>query len=325
MVVATRRDPNRTNRASIHGMIVALLSPIMNIDESSLAAYQNQVAAMRTSPYLDFPAHVHLETNALCNAACNFCPYPTLERRGAKMPDALINKIIEDLHDIPQNLAFQLSPFKVNEPFLDTRLFSILAHINERLPNASLTLTTNATALTAKQLSRLSSVRNLRYLWISMNDHREAEYEATMQLPYRRTIERLRMIHAARADNRLALRIVMSRVGDGSTADVEFVRWVQREFPLFEASVFQRGNWLSQVDTPTAPAPRLGCARWFELSITATGVVAHCCMDGAAKYPIGDVSNRHVLEVYNAPEYRRLRERTMFRQDAEPCNRCSFF
>jgi len=124
------------------------------------------------------------------------------------MPYALISKIIEDLRDIPHTLPFQLSPFKVNEPFLDTRLYSILTQINERLPNASLTLTTNATPIT---------------------------------------------------------------------------------------------------------------------SITATGIVAHCCMDGAAKYPIGDVSRQHVLELYNAPAYRRLREHTARRQDAEPCNRCSFF
>ena len=297
----------------------------MAIDERSLAAYQNQVEAMRKSPYLDFPAHVHLETNALCNAACNFCPYPTLERKGTKMPDALITKIIEDLRDIPPTLPFQLSPFKVNEPFLDTRLFDVLAQINERLPNASLTLTTNASALTEKQVARLSGVRNLVYLWISMNDHRPAEYEATMKLPYRRTLERMRMIHAARASGSLALRIVLSRVGDGSADDLEFVRWVKREFPLFEASVFQRGDWLSQVDTPTSPAPQVGCVRWFDLSITATGIVAHCCMDGEAKYPIGDVSRQHVLEVYNAPAYRKLREHTARRQEAERCNRCSFF
>ena len=114
-------------------MIVAAIARIMKVDEASLAAYQSQIEAARKSPYLDFPAHVHLETNALCNAACTFCPYPTLERKGAKMPDALIAKIIEDLRDIPQTLPFQLSPFKVNEPFLDTRLFSILAQINRAL------------------------------------------------------------------------------------------------------------------------------------------------------------------------------------------------
>jgi len=296
----------------------------MNVDERWPATYQNQIAAMRKSPYLDFPSHVHFETNALCNAACNFCPYPTLERRGVKMPDALISKIIEDLRAIPHNLPFQVSPFKVNEPFLDTRLFDVLAQINERLPNASLALTTNASALTAKHLGRLAKVRKLSYLWISMNDHRPAEYEATMQLPYRRIIERLRMIHDARADKSLELRVILSRVGDGSAVDLEFMQWVKSTYPRFEANVFARGNWLNQIDTPTSGIPRLGCVRWFELSITATGIVAHCCMDGAAKYPIGDVNRQHVLEVYNAPEYRRLRERTMFRQDAEPCNRCSF-
>ncbi len=306
-------------------MIVAAIKRIMPVNEASLVAYQNQIEAMRKSPYLDFPQHVHLETNALCNAACNFCPYPSLERKGTKMPDQLIAKIIEDLRDIPSTLPFQLSPFKVNEPFLDTRLFSILAQINERLPNASLTLTTNASPITEKQLARLGKIRNLVYLWISMNDHRPAEYEATMKLPYQRTLERIRMIHAARASGRLALRVVLSRVGDGTASDVEFVRWVKSEFPLFEASVFQRGDWLSEVDTPTAAAPQVGCVRWFDLSITATGIVAHCCMDGAAKYAIGDVSRQHVLEVYNAPAYRRLRERTARRQDAEPCNRCSFF
>ena len=173
---------------------------------------------MRKSPYLDFPAHVHLETNALCNAACNFCPYPTLERKGTKMPDRAHHQD----HRGPARHSAEPARFSCHhsksiEPFLDTRLFSILAQINQRLPNASLTLTTNASAITEKQLARLGGVRNLAYLWISMNDHREAEYEATMKLPYRRTIERMRMIHAARATNRLRLRIVLSRVGDGTS------------------------------------------------------------------------------------------------------------
>jgi radical SAM protein with 4Fe4S-binding SPASM domain len=132
------------------------------------------------------------------------------------------------------------------------------------------------------------------------------------------------MLHAARAGGRIALRIILSRVGDGSVADFEFAQWAKREFPLFEPNVFFRGDWLNQVDTPASPIPRVGCGRWFDLSIAATGIVAHCCMDGDAKYPIGDVNRESVLEIYNAPAYRRLRERTQFRQDAEPCNGCSF-
>lgn len=289
-----------------------------------LIQYQNEVNRLRTTPYMDFPGHIHLETLAKCNAACVFCPYPELDRQGERMPDDLIYKILRDLTDIPRHVEFQLSPFKVNEPFLDVRLFDILTHINDTLPHASLTLTTNASAVTEKNLAALNKVKKLDYLWISFNDHRKEDYEATMKLPYARTIERLNMIHRKKSSGEFALRVVLSRVGDGSGVDYDFAAWVKETYPLFESSVVQRGNWIGQVKDIEQEVPRVGCVRWFDLSITATGIVAHCCMDGQAKWPVGDVRTQHVLEIYNSPHYRQLREKTLIRRDASPCNMCAF-
>ena len=188
----------------------------------------------------------------------------------------------------------------------------------------SLTLTTNATPITERTLRKLSGVANLGYLWISVNDYRPAEYEAAMQLPFKRTLERLAMIHAAKAEGRLTARVVLSRVGDGSEHDFLFRHWVSQAFPLFEAAVFQRGGWIGQVDTAQGPIPDVGCIRWYDISITATGVVAHCCMDGKAVFPNGDVRHEHVLAIYNKPEYRRLREATDSRLSVQPCAGCAF-
>ena len=292
--------------------------------EESLDLYREQIQHKRNGPYMEFPSHVHMETMAKCNAACVFCPYPTLERQGEIMSDALVAKIISDLTDIPRGLKFQLSPFKVNEPFLDVRLFDILRTINDKLPNAALTLTTNASPVTQKNLDQLSTVKNLEELWISFNDHRPAEYEATMKIPYKRTIERLDAIHARVAAGDFPFKVVLSRVGDGSTADEAFKQWTFKHYPAFYHSVIQRGAWIGQVEDIDQNVPNVGCSRWFELSITATGVVAHCCMDGQAKWPIGDVNSQHVLEVYNNPHYRQLREQTVTRLDATPCNQCAF-
>lgn len=293
---------------------------------SYLEQYQMKVEKMRLSPYMEFPAHVHMETMSLCTAACNFCPYPTLDRIGNKMSDALIRKIITELKEIPTELPFQLSPFKVNEPFLDTRLFDILQTINTELPNAHLTLTSNASPLTAKNLARLSQVEMLSYLWISFNDHREQAYEETMQLPYKRTIERLDMIHDAVANGKLMTRVILSRVGDNSPVDQQFRDWVKARYPLFESTVFQRGGWIGQVKDLklNVGVPNVGCERWFDLSITSTGKVAHCCMDGKAEWSIGDVNTQHVLEVYNTPLYKEVRQFALTRMDAEPCNNCTF-
>jgi hypothetical protein len=39
---------------------------------------------------------------------------------------------------------------------------------------------------------------------------------------------------------------------------------------------------------------------------------------------IGDTTKQHVLDIYNAPAYRALREKLVTRKDAVPCNKCSF-
>ena len=286
--------------------------------------YDANLAAMRHTEYMDYPSHVHIETLARCNAACYFCPYPVLDRKGTQMDDTLINKILADLADIPRHLPLQLSPFKVGEPFLDSRLFDILHRINAELPNANISLTSNASPITEKTLLALTKIRNIKYLWISFNDHREAEYEQAMRLPYKRTIERLDMIHDQLTDGKLRFRVTLSRVGDQGGVDREFAEWISRRYPAFTVSIFPRAAWLGQVDVEVGPVPNIGCNRWFELSITATGVVAHCCTDGQAEWPIGDVTDQHVLEIYNSPHYRALRESTVSRLQAEPCNQCTF-
>lgn len=292
---------------------------------AALRQYQIGVRLFQRSHHMEYPAHVHMETFSLCTAACNFCPYPSLDRLGNRMSDALIDKIITDLTDIPRDVKFQLSPFKVNEPFLDTRLFDILKTVNEKLPNATITLTSNASPITEKNLKKLNDVQKLEYLWISFNDHRPEQYTQTMQLPWERTIERLTMIHKAKAAGSLNAAVILSRVGDNTQTDTEFQEWVAQHFPLFQTCIFQRGGWLGQANVDlNVPVPNVGCLRWFDLSITSTGKVAHCCMDGKAEWSIGDVNHQHVLEVYNHPDYRVLREKTQSRLTVSPCNTCTF-
>ncbi|MFT7519486.1 MAG: hypothetical protein ACI9MC_001628 [Kiritimatiellia bacterium] len=286
--------------------------------------YQRNVEVLRAGRYLDYPTQVHMETMARCNARCTFCPSPVLERSGTRMDDALISKIIEDLTDVPRDLPFQVLPFKVNEPFLDVRLFDILDSVNDRLPHAGITLTSNASALTDKKLLQLGRVKNLSKLYISFNDHRKEVYEATMGLPFERTVRRLDALHRAVARGELALAVVLSRVSDTVDGDVSFRAWCADRWPRFRSMVLRRGDWLGQVSIATSDVPDLGCVRWFEMSITATGTVAHCCMDGQAKWPIGDVREQHVLDIYNEPGFKRLRTQAVTRMGLEPCGTCTF-
>ena len=77
----------------------------------------DRARAAAAQSHLDYPQEVHIETLAICNAACTFCPYPTMDRQGDRMSDELIDKIIDDLTHIPRQLPFNIAPFKVNTHF----------------------------------------------------------------------------------------------------------------------------------------------------------------------------------------------------------------
>ena len=128
--------------------------------------YQLAVERKRLSPYLDYPREVTIETLALCNAACEFCPYPDLERQGARMNDDLVEKILGDLEDIPSNVPFHISPFKVSDPLLDTRIFDIIERVAAGLPHATVRMFTNGSPLTPRHVERLAAAPNIEHLWI---------------------------------------------------------------------------------------------------------------------------------------------------------------
>jgi len=272
---------------------------------------------------LDYPTAVHLETWTKCNAACNFCPYPILDRKGNKMSDELLEKILTDLEDIPTPFFF--SPFKVNEPFLDKRLLPMLEDVNQRMPNAIIRLFSNGSPITEKKIDRVAKLINVSHLWISLNEHRAKEYEEVMQIPLKITLKRLDLLHQKKL-NGFPHKVIISRVVDDTFADGQFSEFVSDRYPEFEVRLLKRESWLDfhDHDAINQEVPATMCGRWYEIDITSTGVVSLCCMDGRAQYPIGNVSKDHVLDVFNSPSYRRMRAGAFNRQAYDPCNRCTY-
>jgi hypothetical protein len=295
-----------------------------SVQEKLFGLYQKNLVALKRSRYIDYPLFVSLETQTLCNAKCSFCPYPDLERLGTKMPDELIDKVINDLQAIPQDVQFRFAPFKVSDPFTDPRIFRIIEKINTRLPNAFIDLYTNGASLTPAKLETLRHIKNFQYLNISLNEHRGEEYERIMGLKFEHTLARLDHVHDRLKKGDLPFPVVISKVCDYKH-DEDFRRWVGDRFPNFQIHTHRRSDWIGQVEVSSQAVPNIGCAMWFSLSITSTGSVAYCCMDGVGEFPIGDVSKQNTLDVYNTPEFRKVRENYMSRIGGAPCGQCTFF
>ena len=261
------------------------------------AEYQASVLALGSGPYLEFPSVLSIETlSRLCNAACDFCPYPGLERKGEVMPDSLIEKILD-----------------------------VSIEIERRFPEATNMFFSNGTPLTEKTLLRLSQLRRVSCRNLSVNDHRPTQYEQVMRLPFERTRERLNLIHQMKLSGVLRFQVYLCRVGDGSPVDEEFLQWAKNTYPSFSALVGVRGDWMGAVpNTAASPVPDVGCRQWFQLNFLSNGKSAFCCIDSDGRHGVGDARTQHAIhEIYNHPYKRDLRVRTLSRLEVGVCRTCT--
>ena len=265
--------------------------------------------------YLDQPNEVSLETLARCNAACSFCPYPTLERIGTKMPDELIDRLIDEMATWER--PFNFVPFKVSEPLLDKRLFDILCNVNERVPKARIRIFTNGAALTMKKAEELNTIDNLE-LWVSVHESDPQAYKDVLGIDQKHVVTNLDALHGT--DFRHPVHVL--RVGTKGAQ--KFRDWVTGRWPEFTPIVVWHSSWLGFTDPDVTEVPDTPCSRWFELSVMATGVVSLCCMDGSGTYPIGDLNKQTMMEVYNDPSWRDRRERMISRKEVFPCSTCTY-
>lgn len=330
-------DPNNTERVGLRETkdyliennqteILEELNSLINSSNNSKTLIQ--LFKDNQKYFIDYPKEVHIETTGRCNASCVFCPHSELERKNTDMTNELFHKIITDLKNIPSNIKFHISPFKVNELLLDKDIFNKIEMINNELPNAYIRLFSNFNAATHETPIKISKIKNLSSLDISLNSLNEDEYKTLMNLNLSKTISNIKSLLEYNKNNKFIDKIILSRVGDGTDKDTEFINDVNSVFSQYknqiEILVVTPGEWINFIKSKEKKLQDNPCLRWFEISITCTGKVSFCCMDGKCEYSIGDVHTQSILEIYNSKTYREYRLNGYQRKFIVPCNMCSY-
>lgn len=280
--------------------------------------------------YRDYPIEVVIETTGKCNARCVFCPHSEMARKGRDMPEEVFLEIVRQLEQIPKTHPFYVTPFKVNELLLDKRIFQRIEIINQRVPHAFIRLFSNFSLAKQPHFEKICAIRNLSDIDISLNSLDAGEYEALMGLRLARTLgnvlDFLQYIraHGIRMQKR---RIVLSRVSQSAESDEryleEFARIFAEYLDIVEPQIIPLGEWIDYLPSGQPARQQQPCARWANVEICCTGEVALCCMDGKCEYPLGDVWENTLLEIYNQPAYKRLRTKGLHKAQVIPCKSCS--
>jgi hypothetical protein len=164
----------------------------------------------------------------------------------------------------------------------------ISVDIERRFPEASNVFFSNGTPLTEKHLLRLSELRRVSFLNVSLNDHRPKVYEKIMRLPFDKAFARLNLIKQMKASGVLKFPVYVSRAGDGTAADSEFHDWVRTTYPSLSGLVTSRGERMGAIPGPLNPVPDLGCRQWLNLHLLSSGKSAFCCVDSDGRNGVGD-------------------------------------
>lgn len=272
---------------------------------------------------IEYPRLVSVETTNRCNARCKFCPNNSLARDRRIMSDDLFKKIINDCKEFPLKA---IEPFLQGEPFMDPHIFDRLAYINEQLPETALRLYSNGAALTKAKSDMLREL-NVDKLYISLNSVNKEKYEDIVGLPFERTMENVRALCAHDPKGPVAKTITLRITLLDNTTEKEIADFKALCKELGVRSMMV-GLFNYKGDIPSnLPVPNFPCEHIDRLDILSNGHTTLCCMDQEGEYGWGDVINHSVLEVFNSPAAKRVREmhRSGQRKALMPCSRCNLF
>ena len=240
------------------------------------------------------------------------------------MDFSLIEKIINDLTENLDHM-YTIIPVKLSEPFLDTRLEKILQLVSDKLPKATVYIPTNGSLLTPEKLIMVSKY-NLKMICVSLNFFDKDNYEKNMCLDFENIIKNLHECDELYSLNKFQFPIQLSRVCDGTEYDNKFEDYVKKNFRNFSPWLKGRGNWLGNIENPIEDKHICSkkCGQYTNISITSTGDVSFCCMDGEAEYVYGNVKYENAIDIFNKEERKQLRSGQISRSQIVPCINCTY-
>ncbi|HEU5182561.1 MAG TPA: radical SAM/SPASM domain-containing protein [Candidatus Polarisedimenticolia bacterium] len=258
-------------------------------------------------PVPRFPRNIQIQTQTGCNADCVFCPYGATadSQPKGKMDWDLFRKIIDETVGYRVR---RISPYLMNEPFVDREIFERIRYINRVNPRAKVILTSNGSLLTEEVVGRIVDLGDgLHELAISVQGIDPDAYEKTMRggLRFDRTMANVdRLIEALRRRQatRPALWITMvdTELIDAKKA-VEYWRGrgVNARYTMLE----NRGGNITDAEEMAHHEQMdyfSDCTRLLKQAyIKFNGDLVLCCTDYDAKVILGNVREKSLYEVWN--------------------------
>lgn len=269
------------------------------------------------------PKYLQIELNNICNANCQMCVIPDMNRKKGYMTNELYDDILKQAKELEIKY---ISPFLHGEPFIRKDFIEKVNRINKLAPKAKIHIFTNASLLKKNQVDALKEVTNLDLLSFSFPGGTKESYEKITGLNFYKTIENIKY---AIVQLDIPMKITMPLVKDNIQTSEEFYSlWnniTKGRNKDVDIHTYDTYNYLGDFKESLAPNTDTICDRILRsMTILWDGKVGLCCMDAEGDYLLGDAKTRTLYDIWNgyaAVNYRK--NHIKGRKHCEPCNRCN--
>lgn len=220
---------------------------------------------------------IQVETCSFCNNDCHFCPASTAvdQRPKSFMSWDIIHELVEQLKSIQYNGLVSL--FNNNDPLIDKRLTEIIRYFRKELPDAKIEIYTNGILLNMKLAVEL---------W-------EAGLDSLMIDHYYTKTERCKKIE---------LFIEEFKKSPYAKTHTVTINEINKE--IIRSS---RGG--EAPNKKQAKAEGFCAYPFMQFNVNYKGDVHLCCNDVYYQVVFGNITEKHIREIWNSPKYQAIRKR----------------
>jgi len=274
-----------------------------------------------------YPRQVRLDTINACNARCIPCHLNWQTRPKGQMEWELIERAVADMTGWPKPPE-EIVPVNFGEFMLRKDWRDILELIETRLPNTRIALATNGSLLDDDVVTKLASVKTLKWLNFSVNAYFRETYEAFTGLNAE-TIDKIvvaaERIRLLRADIATCASMIFDTQFQTELERDLFVQFWRPKVSVVSINpAAYAGSPLKKPQIPVLTP----CRSIFDgLVVLHDGkVVTGCCFDASGVLEVGDFNEQSLMEIWRGEKLKRLCDlhNSGRRQEIGLCASCTF-
>jgi radical SAM protein with 4Fe4S-binding SPASM domain len=255
---------------------------------------------------LEFPRYFEIETINACNARCPMCTIDDWTRKTPPIKEELFEKIASELI-AHKNQVKRVSLYRDGEPLLDKKLSARVRRLKEG-GIRKVSISTNVSFLTEKTSCDLLEA-GLDEILLSIDSLDKSVFEAIrVRLKFEEVLENALRFIELRNRIRPQTTVIMRMIRQESNKD-EWPAYRDYWTPrlashdrVYYSDVHNWGGQLQNFVPVTESLQRsMPCvALWSLFIIFANGDVPMCSVDYNNKYPLGDVRDHSIKEVWQS-------------------------